>query len=323
MSRPIRIHRAGVLAMLYPGWGDWYAGRRGRGALLAVGCLVCLGWMVWVAARLFLDQVLGVLLPESSAAMPWMVSPLLQLAVSGLGLVWLWHLGIVTAILAARERCRGAPCPWEPLPWFAVLASWCAPGAGQVYAGRTRFGLGLLAGYLLGYLTLFPALQQVMTSAAEAMDAWRGTPPQALVSQVHTLATALRLEASFSLPWKLHELLRAFAIADVCAALASRPRSPSGPGNWSTFLAPMFGHLALGWICPGAGQFLQGRPQAGWCFFGMFWGLQLSGAILLTAGAMTLERLFLLQDVGTVLGVAAGVEACWRMALAARGARNP
>ncbi|AGW12474.1 DUF6677 family protein [Megalodesulfovibrio gigas] len=326
MRCPVSIHRAGVLAVLLPGWGDWHAGRRGRGTLLALACMACLSWLAVVGGVLLLDQLLVMPLPEPPSPRQWTVDPLLQLAAAFLGLVWIWHLGIATAILAARERCReedgastpGVQAPQVPqAPWFAVLVSWCAPGTGQIYAGRVRFGLGLLAAYLLGYLTIIPVLQHTLASAAgaaSALGAWHGDPPLVLASKIQHLVMALRLEAVFSLPWKLHELLRAFAMADACALLAVPGLSRSAQSGWeSASLARLFGHLLLGWLCPGAGQFLQGRERAGWRFFGMFWGLQLAGAILFAADAISLERLSLLQDVGTALAAAAGVEACWRM----------
>lgn len=347
MSTPVSVHRAGIYAILAPGWGDWYAGRPVRGVLLLCGFLACFTWLCWVGATLLLDLTLAPFAREGlvPGARAWAVDPRWQLGVATLGMVWLWHLGVFSAIASARELYRQEGREFERAPWFAVLVSVCAPGAGQAYAspgagphtGRVRFGLGLLVAYLLGYLTLIPALQASLGMAAEAtkqleqlgqLGQPQGTSPLHLASVLHNLVMAAKLQAEFSLPWKLHDLLKAYAIADVCACFGVFRAAPAPDGEefllepapprprpaWeSSNFARVFGHLALGWLCPGAGQFLQGRERAGWIFFGMNWGLLLSGSILLGLDAISFPRLSLLQDACTLLAIAAGMEACWRM----------
>ena len=97
MRKPYRrrAERAALLSALLPGLGQWWAGRRRRGLLLAIPAIAGLLVVLWVA--------LSVRRNGASGLLEILVQPR-----------WLWLLVVVNALLAA-ERLVAVADAWWPL----------------------------------------------------------------------------------------------------------------------------------------------------------------------------------------------------------------
>ncbi len=321
--RPVSTQRAGVLAILAPGWGDWHAGRPWRATLLFTAFFALLAWMSWVLAELIVGHMTSLFQMQQRQ---WEYPPLLQLGASGVGMVWIWTVSITTGVMAAMERYHLEGRPQDRVPWFGVIVSWCAPGTGQIYAERRTFGLALLGLYLLSFFLIIPVIQQTVDTAlafTETIDPGLRASPLALVDRVDAFATSLQLEMRLSLAWQFHSVLRAMAIADVCWLL-SQPRTATAgdefllepasdrPAWEMAHTAKFAGYFALGLICPGSGQLLQGRHQIGWTLFGIYYGMLALASGILALDLVEAASLNVLLNLGLAIRIVAAGEACWR-----------
>ena len=278
-AKSISVHRAFVYSASAPGLGEFYAGCRLRGLVTAALFIFA---TVWFTRTLFviLSGVIGRIFDSFNGAAPLVLPdvPFLSAGISFFALYFIWLWAMIAAVDAATEhRRRHGELPQVSVAW-AVAAAWFCPGSGHVYAGSRRFGYLLFAAYLLALLAVVPAYMQLFDGISRLAGSGELTPnnPYTVITMVHELVA--RVEHSFG------KLLQAsvtyFAIAGTIDAL--RQRLSENDTRWSRPSAKYGAALAgIGWLCPGAAQFLQNRDALGWCLLAGYIGSKFLTGFLL------------------------------------------
>ena len=306
-NKSVSAHRAFVYGASAPGWGEIYAGSYLRGIITASLFIFFLAGFTWTLINilglildLFFDSLKGIRpfeLPEL---------PLRYLGISFLGMYYIWSWAMISSVdVAIEHRLKGGEPPQASEAW-AVAISWVCPGAGQIYTGSRQFGYSLFAAYLLGILLILPEYMQMFHGIS--LMAKSGTlstnNPYVLIDLIRE--HLLRLNYSFGSLFQ--STAKYFAIANTISDLMNRPRDTGG--KWTKFSLPYGAALfGIGWLCPGAGQLLQGRNKVGWYFFVGYVGSMLLIGLLFGIGFITAKGVDTLAWVSVIVQWSAMCEA--------------
>jgi TM2 domain-containing membrane protein YozV len=286
LKEPVSVHRAFIYSASAPGWGDIYAGSRLRGYATLFFFLFCAAWFTWTLTQIltalvgqFFDSLEGI----TSLVMPDL--PIVSMGFSFFGIYFTWLWGMLSAVdTATGRRQQSGDSPQASVGW-AVAISWFCPGSGQIYTSERRFGFILFGAYLLGFLLIVPAYQQLFLSLTDlAKNGQLPNDPYAIIGIVHELI--VRLEYSFGKIFQ--ESIKYFAVAGTMAALRQGPLKAD-----TKWLNPSLAYgsalFGLGWLCPGSGQLLQGRYRIGWRFLAGYFGSKFLIVLLLGGDFISVE----------------------------------
>ena len=292
-DRPVSVYRAFFYSAGLPGAGEWYAGRRLAGALT---CGAALGLLA--AFTVYSVIAVGDLMQHAETGLQTgrlaleRSIPILAAGASlfGFYLAWLWGMTAAVEAAAARRRADGLPIQ-RSAAWGAFM-SWVCPGCGQVFTGKSLYGYAILAGYVTAGVFVALAYKQLAASLLDMLRQGSLEPLSRLEALRLVQAKLLILDHGFA-QW-LRRAVAGLAVAETALALSPSwvddcAPPGSGPAPWHrTRPARAAGLLGLGWLCPGAGQILQGRPSIGWIFFVAWFAVQaLLGILLWNGGADT------------------------------------
>lgn len=263
-ANAISAHRAFIYSACAPGAGDVYAGLRLRGYTILAIFLIFSGWFIWILAAWLaaaVDSLFGHMDGMGTPAVPHL--PLVSLGAALLILFLIWYGSLLSAVDVAVRQRRRHDRPVQASVAWALAMSWLCPGTGQVYTGQRGFGLILFMGYFLGMVLMVPAYRNLFNGLSDMVSAGQLDTGniQETVRQLHIL---LR-KVDFSVGTLLQHAVKWYAIANTMEILRQGPlRSDT---HWST-RSPGYGLalVGIGWLCPGAGQLIQGRQRAGWLF---------------------------------------------------------
>jgi hypothetical protein len=263
-ANAISAHRAFIYSACAPGAGDVYAGFRLRGYAILAFFTGFSGWLIWILAAWLaaaVDSLFGHMNGMGTSTMPHM--PLVSMGAAFLILFLIWYGALLSAVDVAVRQRRHHGRPAQASVAWALAMSWLCPGTGQVYTGQRGFGLILFVGYILGMVLMVPAYRNLFKGLSDIVSAGQldAGNVQETVRQLHIL---LR-KVDFSVGTLLQHAVKWYAIANTMETLRQGPlRSDT---HWST-RSPGYGLglVGIGWLCPGAGQLLQGRQRAGWLF---------------------------------------------------------
>lgn len=285
LKAPVSVHRAFIYSACAPGWGDIYAGNRFRGYTILLLFLFFSAWFCWTLAQT-LRAVVGQLFDSIDGMAPFVMPelPAVAIGISFLGIYITWLGSMLSAVDTTTGQLRQTGEPPPASVGWAVGMSWFCPGSGQVYTGDRRFGFMLFGAYLLGFLLLVPAYQELFRNLSDLARNGQlpANNPYAVINLVHELIA--RVDNSFGRVFQ--ESIKYFAVAGALAALRHGPlradtkwRTPS-----LTYGTALFG---LGWVCPGSGQLLQGRSRIGWGFLAAYLGSKYFISFLLGGDLIT------------------------------------
>lgn len=282
-AEPVSVHRAFVYAAMAPGFGEWYAGARIRGAAVFtafVGVFVWGSWELAVTVGALLDLALGATVDKPL--------PLFQLGAAFFIALALWYWGMAGAVQAAVHRRQAEGDPPQVHPAWGAAMSWLCPGAGQISLGRLPMGFILLGLYVAIFPTLGPALaglRVVIEHASGNAGQMLSRPDLAM-----ELAQEISARIQLSFPRVAQDMVKSASIALYCATLGPIPGALGAvlaeEGlRWTAALwARCLGLAVLGWICPGAPQLLQGREALGWSLLGLNLALPAVAGLLMAQG---------------------------------------
>jgi hypothetical protein len=287
LKQPVSVHRAFTYSACAPGWGDIYAGARFRGYAILLIFLICAAWFTWTLT-IMITTLVGQLFDSLEGLTPFAMPdlPLVSLGISFFGIYFSWLWSLLSAVdTTVDQRHHGGYSPQASVAW-AVAMSWFCPGSGQVYASDRRFGFILFGAYLLGFLLIVPAYKQLFVSLSELAQSGQlsANNPLAIIGIVHGLI--VRVDFSFGKIFQ--ESIKYVAVAGTMAALRQGPLKAD-----TKWLNPSLAYgtalFGLGWLCPGAGQLLQGRNRIGWGFLAGYFGSKFLIVLLLGGDFTTVE----------------------------------
>jgi TM2 domain-containing membrane protein YozV len=287
LNKPVTVHRAFIYSACAPGWGDIYAGSRLRGYATLGLFLFCAAWFTWTLAQT-VRTVVGQMFDSLEGITPFVMPdlPVVSMGISFLGIYFIWLWGMLSAVDTATGRRQQSGEPPQASVGWAVAISWFCPGSGQIYASDRRFGFILFGVYLLGFLLIIPAYKQLFLSLSDLAKSGQlpTNQPIAVIGIVHELV--VRVNYSFGKVFQ--ETIKYFAVAGTLAALRQGALKPDT--KWLNpsliYGTALFG---LGWLCPGSGQFLQGRSRIGWGFLAGYFGSKFLIAFLIGGDFITIE----------------------------------
>jgi TM2 domain-containing membrane protein YozV len=300
-KQPVSAHRAIVYSASLPGWGEYYGGARARG--LITGALFVL-FVIWffklfieIAIKLtdhfaiYLQGTAGTVLPDFSI-------PSFGTAMIGMYFIWLW--AIISSVDVAIKNRRKEGKPFQTSTIWAIGISWLCPGAGQVYTRHRFLGYGLFIAYLAGMLLIIPVYMRMGESLSDIVknSGLYAADPLSVMGIIKEIMAGV----NYSFAKLFQEAVRYLAIAKAAQALK----------NWwyvkDSFLRGL-ALFAMGWLCPGSGQFLQGRATAGWWFFAAYLSARFLIGFLLGAGGISIENMELLAWGPTIIKLSAMIDA--------------
>ncbi|CAB1077405.1 hypothetical protein D1AOALGA4SA_5194 [Olavius algarvensis Delta 1 endosymbiont] len=287
LKQPASVHRAVIYSACAPGWGDIYVGSRFKGYATLSVFLICAAWATWSMA-LTAKAVVGQFFDSLEGITPFVMPdlPAVELAISVAGIYFTWLWGMLSAADTASAQRRKTGVSAQASVGWAVAMSWFCPGSGLVYAEDRRLGFMIFGAYILGFLLIVPAYQQLFLGLHELVKSGQLSPnnPFAVIGFVHGLI--VRLDYSFGKIFQ--ESTKCFAVAASLAALKQGPLAAD-----KKWLTPTPGYgialLGLGWLCPGSGQLLQGRNRIGWGFLAGYCGSRFLIVPLLGEGFIGVE----------------------------------
>lgn len=306
-AKTISAHRAFILSACAPGAGDVYAGFRPRGYTILALFIGFSGWLIWLLAAWLataVDSLFGNMDAIGTPAIPQI--PVVSIGAAFLILFLIWYAALLSAVdvTVRQRRSHGSP-PQASVAW-ALAMSWLCPGTGQVYTGQRIFGLILFTGYILGMLFMLSAYRNLFNGLFGIVSAGQLDTGnvQGTVRQLHIL---LR-KVDFSVGALLQHAVKCYAIANTMETLRQGPlRSDT---HWLTrspgYVLALFG---IGWLCPGAGQLLQGRHRAGWLFLAGYIISTLAIGLLADGGAISVPAADHLEWLSVIIQWAAAIEA--------------
>ena len=276
------VHRAFIYSASAPGAGHVYAGSRLWGYTVLILFIGLCGWLLWILATWLaaaVDALFGHMdALGGSPAIPPM--PAVTLGVAFLVLFLIWYGAMLSAVDVSirRRRNQGSP-PQASVAW-ALAMSWLCPGAGQVYTGRRNSGLILLMAYIMGMLITVFAYRDLFYGLSGIVSG--GQPGAGSIQEIARQIHILLRKVDFSFGALLQHAVKWYAIANTMEILRQGPLRIDR--RW---LTRSFGYglalFGIGWLCPGAGQLLQGRHRAGWLFLSGY--VAFTVAIGLSAGS--------------------------------------
>ena len=305
LKAPVSVHRAFIYSAGAPGWGDIYSGYRLRGYVTLFLFLFCAAWFTWTLT-IIITTLVGQLFDSLEGIKPFVLPqlPIVSMGISFFGIYFSWLWGLLSAVdTAAERRHHTGYSPQASVAW-AVALSWFCPGSGQVYTNDRRFGYILFGAYLLGFLLLVPVYKQLFFSLSDLVKNGQlsANNPMAIIGIVHELI--VRIDYSFGKVFQ--ESIKYFAVVGTMANLRQGPLKTD-----TKWLNPSMAYgtalFGLGWLCPGAGQLLQGRNRIGWGFLAGYFGskfllvLLLGGDFVAVATADTLAWLPVIVQWGAML----------------------
>jgi len=305
LKEPVSVHRAFIYSAGAPGWGDIYSGYRLRGYATLFIFLFCAAWFTWTLT-IAITTLVGQMFDSLEGLRPFVLPdlPIVSVGISFFGIYFSWLWGLLSAVDTATDRRHQTGfSPQASVAW-AVAISWFCPGSGQVYTNDRRFGFILFGAYLLGFLLLVPVYKQLFFSLSDLAKSGElsANNPMAIIGIVHELI--VRVDYSFGKIFQ--ESIKYFAVAATMANLRQGPLKAD-----TKWLNPSFGYgtglFGLGWLCPGAGQLLQGRNRIGWGFLAGYFGskflmvLLLGGDFISVATADTLAWLPVIVQWGAMI----------------------
>ena len=124
-----------------PGYGEFYAGSRLRGAVTAALFIILTAWFMFNLYAI-LQSVVGGVFDSLNNMDPIVVPdlPLVSLVASFLGLYFLWLWAAIAAVDAAVSHRQKNNGQLQASVAWAVTMSWFCPGSGQVYTAERRVG---------------------------------------------------------------------------------------------------------------------------------------------------------------------------------------
>lgn len=313
-NHTVSVHRAFIYAALAPGFGEWYAGARIRGAAICTVFLAVFIWGCWlltITIIALMDLALGKPLQDPL--------PLVGLGTSFFLAVALWFWGMAGAVHAAVRTRQQSGAPPQIHPAWGVAMSWLCPGAGQLSLNRLPMGFILLGLYVLVFPTLVPAmagLRGVLDNAMASAGQFLQRP-----DLVMHLARDISVHIELSFPSLAQDGIKAAAIALYCATLGPLPgalgsRLAMEGQRWTASpLARGAGLIVLGWLCPGAPQLLQGREPLGWSLLGTYLVVRATGGVLLVQGVVQANEASRIASLASFVLVASIVEGLVHMIL--------
>jgi hypothetical protein len=313
LKEPVSVHRAFTYSACAPGWGDIYSGYRLRGYAILIIFLLCTAWFTWTLT-IVITTLVGQLFDSLQGITPFVLPqlPVVSLGISFFGIYFSWLWGLLSAVDTATDRRHhNGFSPQASVGW-AVAISWFCPGSGQVYTNDRRFGFILFGAYLLGFLLLVPAYKQLYLSLSDLAKSGQlsANNPLAIIGIVHELIA--RVEFSFGKVFQ--ESIKYFAVAGTMAALKQGPLKAD-----TKWLNPSLGYgtalFGLGWLCPGAGQLIQGRDRVGWGFFAGYFGSRFLIVLLLGGDFISVETTDTLAWLPVIVQWSAMIEAPIAMGL--------
>lgn len=323
VAPPPSAARAFFYAVFCPGWGEYYAGSKQRGAITLSLFLLVMSWFFWLFYTL-----LNVLL----SMQPVDKNLLYQMGVSLFGLVALWSWGVFSALDVVHSERQFSDDPLRHHAGWAVVFSWVCPGSGHAYQGRRWFGLGLMSVYLLSTVLIVPMFLMLLEL---------GKTMFANVDIYQNPTTALELVKEWSMRMQNAFAARLLEFLKLCAMLmAALPLCDAWRRDFeehSLHLAPLSAEdrrmtlagmsffqrtewrlitlFALNWVCPGVSQLMQGRPSVGWAVFSLYVGATALVSALFGNDFITVAQAKLLGWIPTLTYLGAMVEApywAWR-----------
>jgi len=310
-KKSISAHRAFVYGASAPGLGEIYAGSRMRGFLTAALFLFFGGWFTWTMVEI-VGSVVGQVFDGLNGIAPFARPdlPFVSGGISFFGIYFIWLWAMISAVdVAVEQRHKNAEPPQASVAW-AVVVSWFCPGAGQVYTADRRLGYILFAGYLMGILLIVPAYLQMFQGLSDLAknEQLSANNPYAIIDFVHDLITRV----NYSFGKLFQKSVQYYAIAGTMAAL--RQDILKTDTRWSK---PSIGYgaalIGIGWLCPGAGQLLQGRNKIGWYFLAGYIGSKVLIGLLLGHDFITIQRADTLAWISIFVQWGAIIETLFRM----------
>ena len=287
LNAPVSVHRAFIYSACAPGWGDIYAGSRLRGYAILGVFMFCTAWFSWTLT-VTVTTLVGQLFDSLEGIRPFVLPelPLVSLGISFFGIYFSWLWSLLSAVDTSTGRRRQDGFSAQASVAWAVALSWFCPGSGQIYTDDRRFGFILFGAYLLGFLLLVPVYKQLLVSLSDLAQSGQlsANNPMAVIGIVHGLI--VRIDFSFSKIFQ--ESIKYYAVAGTMAALRQGPLQAD-----TKWLNPSLAYgtalFGLGWLCPGAGQLLQGRSRIGWWFLAGYLGGKFLIVLLLGGDLISVE----------------------------------
>ena len=306
-NKSISVHRAFVYSACAPGFGETYAGSRIRGFLTAASFLFFFSWFTWTSIDILaniLDLFLATLEGTKTSALPDLPVHHLIIALLGSYTIWLWAI-LSSVDLAMKQRRKSNDPPQASVPWGVAL-SWFCPGSGQLYTDSRRLGYIVFCGYLAGILLTVPPYMNVFQTISSL--AKKGHLSANNPYEIVDLINEHLMKVNYSFGSLFQMIFKYFAIASTVEALKHRYLDAGAKWMKSSVI---YGAVLLGtgWLCPGSGQLLQGRNNAGWVFFVAYLSSVLFIGLTLGADFMTIGRAETLSWISTLVQWAAMIEA--------------
>ena len=316
--RPVSVYRAFVYSAGLPGAGEWYAGRRLRGALTCAAalCLMIAFAAYSVGAVREVVHHAGEGLRAGRMTLG-RATPFLAAGACLFGFYLVWLLSMAAAVEAARgvRRDRGLALQ-RSAAWGAVM-SWFCPGSGQVFTGQPFYGYAILTAFVAAGLFVAVSYKHLADTILDMLGQGQLERMGRMEALRYVQDLLIILDHGFA-QW-LRRAVTGLAVAETSLALsrswikAGAAPGPDPPPWPRTPIARAAGLLVLGWLCPGAGQILQGRPLTGWIFFGTWFGVQALLGLILWAGGPHPSVNQALSWLGTLILLAAMIEAPVRL----------
>jgi hypothetical protein len=314
----VSIHRAFIYGASAPGFGEIYAGSRIRGFITAGLFLFFLVWFNWIVIEIMV-RIMDLLFSGFNQTGSSVLSdlPIFSLGISFLGMYYIWLWAMISSVdVALTHRQQSENSPQESVPW-GVAISWFCPGAGQVYTGYRQFGYILFVGNLLGILLIIPAYMEFFQSISLLVKNQQLSTqnPYALINIIREH----RIILDYSFGNLVQNIVRYFAIAGTVSALTQGFLYPVN--KW---IKPSAGYgiglFAIGWLCPGSGQFLQKRDTAGWYFFSGYVGSIVLIGFLIKTGLISAIKADTFSWISILIQWGAMIEALFYMIKSKGGA---
>ncbi len=277
----VSVHRAFIYSAAVPGWGEYYSGSPFLGAIKFILLMLFGVWFfldlidVATGYAYYLSGYLKGNAPGKILSIDY-----LSLGISFIGVYFTWFWAMISSVdVAVKNRQQNNLTPQSSLEW-GVFFSWLCPGSGQVYIGFRSFGYILFVIYLIGILLIIPVYTKMGKNLADIMEQGNlsGTDPFAVI----TIVKGLFAHVNYSFAKLLQIGIKFAAIAKAAKDLRDK-WTPEEPALRYIIL------FAIGWLCPGSGQIVQGRDKTGWGLLIVYFGFQLVTVILFVAEMISFE----------------------------------
>lgn len=310
--------RAFVYAACLPGAGEYFTGSRLRGILTFSAVILFTAWFTWLIAGLMTDlfEMSSSMLSNGSVSGGFQ-PPVISLTAAGLGFYFAWLWGMFSAVSVSVENSEPTGSR-QTIAFWGVVMSWVCPGSGQVYTGKARYGLALFGLYLLSTLFLISAYRNLGESFYTIVSTGKlNSNPYAIIGALKELD--VRLQFGFAALFRSG--IEYLAVIETILALNAM-NAPDDRSWISRPAAKGCGLFALGWVCPGAPQMLQGGIRVGVAMFAAYFGFKTLIGLLLGAELIQPETANVLKYIPVVILLASMIEAPVQLVLGRTGAKK-